>query len=334
MGWLSKVGGALAGGGLGGLVMGPLGKIGGALAGSGALSNFGIPGFPSLTKDDEVNPESTLTPEQQQQLAALTQQNISGYGDLFGQLQGMAQNPQNDYKRMVNWEGEFNQGVVNPALNQMNQLIGDTKHSSNLHSSANRYAQDRVKQDTMDKLSGLRYNQMMTERGMEMSGQEQARQRQLAALTGLSNLSGQGVGVQGIENVVTPGTPGLVQQLVPLAGSAAIASLFSDKTVKRNIKNIDINKCSEIVKAIPLHSYKYTDEVKEYTNTEVPCMGWMAQDIEKVLPEAVAKVQLGDREVLTIRPDMIYATMFGAMQKLLKDNEELKSRLDKLDGGI
>jgi len=146
-----------------------------------------------------------LNEDQQAQLAALTDQNTQGYGDLFGQYRGMANSPQNDYSRMANWEGEFNQGVVNPALNQMNQLIGDTKHSSNLHSSANRFAQDRVRQNTMDNLSGMRYNQMMTERGMEMQGQEAARQRQLAALTGLSNLSGQALGVNGVENIVKPG---------------------------------------------------------------------------------------------------------------------------------
>lgn len=223
MGWLSKVGGALTGGGLGGLVMGPLGKVGGALAGSGALSKLGIPGFPSLTKDDEVNPASILTPEQQQQLAALTQQNISGYGDLFGQLQGMAQNPQNDYKRMANWEGEFNQGVVNPALNQMNQLIADTKHSSNLHSSANRFAQDKIRQDTSDKLAGLRYNQLMTERGMEMTGQEAARQRQLAALTGLSNLSGQALGVNGVENIIKPGRDWMDIAQLGISGLATLS---------------------------------------------------------------------------------------------------------------
>ena len=158
-----------------------------------------------LTKDDEVNPTSTLTPEQQAQLAALTGKNISGYDGLFNQLGGLAYSPQNDYSRMANWEGEFNQGVVNPALNQMNQLIDNTKHSSNLHSSANRFAQDKVRQNTMDNLAGMRYNQMMSERGMEMQGQEAARQRQLAALTGLSNLSGQALGVNGVENIVKPG---------------------------------------------------------------------------------------------------------------------------------
>lgn len=324
MGWGSKIGGALMTGGAS------------MIPGVDKYTNKITDKIGDLFKGKEAEKEQMdlLTPEQKEQLAALTGHNIEGYNSLFGQYRNMAANPQNDYRRMRNWESEFNQGVVNPALNQMNQLIADTKHSSNLHSSANRFAQDKIRQDTSDKLAGLRYNQLMQERGMEMQGQEAARQRQLAALTGLSNLSGQGVGVQGVENIVTPAQPGLIEQIIPVGAAAAIASLFSDRNLKENIKDIDIDKCADIVKAIPLHSYKYTDEVKEYTNTEVPCMGWMAQDIEKVLPEAVAKVQLGDREVLTIRPDMIYATMFGAMQKLLKDNEELKSRLDKLDGGI
>jgi hypothetical protein len=296
---------------------------------STAKNIFGATKDQILGTKPKTKQHDLLNEYQQAQLAALTGHNTEGYNDLFGQYRGMMQNPQNDYSRMANWEGEFNQGVVNPALNQMNQLIDNTKHSSNLHSSANRFAQDKVRQNTMDNLSGMRYNQLMTERGMEMQGQEAARQRQLAAMSGLSGLSGQALGTNSKENVVLQGQQGILGPAL-LGGGMA---MLSDCNVKENIEDVDIDKCADIVKAIPLHSFKYSDDVKDYANTEVPQMGWMAQDIEKILPDAVIKVKLGEREVLAIKQDMIYATMFGAMQKLLKENEEMKTRLEALEGG-
>jgi len=261
-----------------------------------------------------------LNEDQQAQLAALTDQNTQGYGDLFGQYRGMANSPQNDYSRMANWEGEFNQGVVNPALNQMNQLIGDTKHSSNLHSSANRFAQDRVRQNTMDNLSGMRYNQMMTERGMEMQGQEAARQRQLAALTGLSNLSGQALGVNPYENVVQQGQQGL---LGPALMSGGMAALFSDRNLKEEIRDLDTDKCVEIIEALPLHSYKYIGD----DNTRI---GWIAQEVEEILPEGATEIK-GYKAIL---PDQILAAVHGAVKHLLSENKALKDRVEALEGGI
>ena len=113
--------------------------------------------------------------------------------------------------------------MVNPALNQMNSMIGDTKHSSMLHSSANRLAQDKIRQNTNDKLAGLRYEQLMKERGMQMQGLENMNQNQLSALSALSNLSGQALGVNGVENIVTQ-NKGLLDYLAASApGLAALA---------------------------------------------------------------------------------------------------------------
>ena len=166
----------------------------------------------ALGGSNDVSSASTLTPEQQAQLAALTGYNINNYKPMFSTLSSLAYEPQSTYSKLGNWESEFNTGVVNPAMNSMNTMIADTKHSSNLHSSANRLAQDKIRQNTNDKLAGLRYDQLMKERSMEMQGLENMNQNQLSALGALSNLSGQALGVQGIQNIVSK-NPGLLDYI-------------------------------------------------------------------------------------------------------------------------
>lgn len=191
------------------------------------VSDLFLPGstfaINKLGSKSSVNPASTLTADQQAQLAALSSQNIANYPQMYSTLGALAYNPQSNYSKLNNWEGEFNTGVVNPALNQMNSMIGDTKHSSMLHSSANRLAQDKIRQNTNDKLAGLRYDQLMKERSMQMQSLDNMKQNQLSALGALSNLSSQALGVNGVENIVTQ-NKGLLDYLAASApGLAALA---------------------------------------------------------------------------------------------------------------
>lgn len=180
-----------------------------------AMNNFG--------GKYEVKPASTLTAEQQAQLAALTAQNIANYPQMYSTLSSLAYTPQSTYSKLNNWESEFNTGVVNPAMNSMNTMIADTKHSSNLHSSANRLAQDKIRQNTNDKLARLRYDQLMKERSMQMQSLENMKQNQLSALGALSNLSGQALGVNGVENIVTQNKGPLDYLVASVPGLAALA---------------------------------------------------------------------------------------------------------------
>jgi len=236
----------------------------------------GVDKLKGLSAGGETNVDSasTLTPEQE---AVLSQnasylngtQNADGtynhdgaLNTLYSQLGSQAAAPgksnyeevawnpsayndKSSYDSVSNWEGEFDNGVVNPAMRQMQGLIDNTKHSSNLHSSANRYAQDQVRNNTLDNLSTKRYDNVMQQQQMKMQGQEQllgrqqnqqqyneglrfnnmqtqqagkyqglqdAQARQQAALTGLSNLNATTLGVNGVENIVSQ-QPGALDYL-------------------------------------------------------------------------------------------------------------------------
>jgi hypothetical protein len=60
-------------------------------------------------------------------------------------------------------------------------------------------------------------------------------------------------------------------------------------------------------------------------------IGWIAQDVLKVLPKAVDQIELcGLTDCLTLKTDLIYATMYGAIQTLQNIVEtQHKSKLKK-----
>ena len=93
---------------------------------------------------------------------------------------------------MANWEQEFQNGVQNPALRQMNQNIAASRNRNNLHSGAAIADETNIRQNTADNISGQRYNNVMAQQQMKMQGQESALGRELSHLTNQANLQFQG----------------------------------------------------------------------------------------------------------------------------------------------
>jgi len=196
----------IAGGAAGFFLSGgnPAGAAAGYIA-TDQLLNDGQ-GMDALTSGEaSVDQASTLTAEQLALLGMSANASQANLATLYGEYGKLATSPiKSTYEDVADWENKFQNGVVNPAMNQLNSLIDNTKHSSNLHSSANRYAQDQLRQGTMDSLSGMRYQNTMAQQQMKQAGLDDAYTRQLAALGGLSNLNANALGVQGVENIVTP----------------------------------------------------------------------------------------------------------------------------------
>jgi hypothetical protein len=154
-------------------------------------------------KKDKVDAESTLTPEQQGYLANLTDLNSNYLPSTMSALGGLAYMPQNNYDKLANAQTAFQTGVADPSTNLMNQAIAGTQHSSTLHAMANTNAQNQMRSNLGDQLAGLRYDQIGKERTMQLKGIDTAQANQMSALTALNNLSGQALGVRGVENIVS-----------------------------------------------------------------------------------------------------------------------------------
>ena len=90
---------------------------------------------------------------------------------------------------------------------------------------------------------------------------------------------------------------GIGQGLLQGAGTAALA--FSDKRMKKEIK--PLGKSGSVL-GLKMYSYKYKGDDKQR-------IGVMAQDVQKVLPEAVQEVDYKGKKRLAIKPAVIGAAL-------------------------
>jgi hypothetical protein len=86
-----------------------------------------------------------------------------------------------------------------------------------------------------------------------------------------------------------------------LLGGAALA--FSDKRMKKDIK--PLGKAGSV---LGLTAYEY-----RYKGDDQKRVGFMAQDVKKVLPEAVTEVEYQGKKRLAIRPAVIGAALAGEL---------------------
>ena len=137
------------------------------------------------------------------------------------------------------------------------------------------------------------------------------------------------------------GTTSPAYQLQLSSDSAAKPStntwtVSSDERLKTNIQLADLDICYNTIKNLPLKRYTWKDDV--YTIEEVPDrskLGWIAQDVELVIPKAVEKVSmLGYEDCRTLNSDQIIASLYGCVQKLIKINEYQDEQIHNLNDQI
>jgi len=139
-------------------------------------------------------------------------------------------------------------------------------------------------------------------------------------------------------------------------------TVSSDRRLKANIIDADLDRCLEIVKQIPLRRFTWKDEyLPPEAARDRSKLGWIADEVESVFPKAVSiapfvrnkmikKTQTDEtgnvheiEEVVSetvfedckhMNSDQIIAAMYGAVKKLIqivenqqKEIENLKSRL-------
>ena len=100
---------------------------------------------------------------------------------------------------------------------------------------------------------------------------------------------------------------------------AAAWAYGSDRRIKENINYIQTGL--DKILALKPATFDYIDGVKNN-------IGWIAQDVQEVIPEAVNTIsEINDQ--LTLKSDYIVPYLVKAVQELSQQNQDLKSRLDK-----
>jgi hypothetical protein len=118
----------------------------------------------------------------------------------------------------------------------------------------------------------------------------------------------------------------------------------SDERIKENIQDADLSICNNIVKNLKLKYYKYKDEFvkpeqRRYDNHQ---LGFIAQEVKQLLPKSVPIQEQtfkytdenGEEKEETISDlhyldkDQILMSLYGCVQYLQKENEQLKKELE------
>jgi len=109
----------------------------------------------------------------------------------------------------------------------------------------------------------------------------------------------------------------------------------SDQRIKEDIVDANLDTCYENVKNLKLKYYKLRNDIIELDPIfkDAHKLGWIAQEVEEVLPKCVTTIpeQYGLTDVKNLDVDQIYTNLFGAVQKLIKENENLKARIESLE---
>jgi hypothetical protein len=125
----------------------------------------------------------------------------------------------------------------------------------------------------------------LADQGRLAQQEQESRRAQMVTLAnlygGLAGLGGQTQFQQsGYQSQVMPGGPSGMMQGLQAAGS--IAGLFSDIRLKKDIKRV-----GKLPNGLNIYTWEWTEEAKLLVNKQ-PTMGVIAQEVQEVLPEAVA----------------------------------------------
>jgi hypothetical protein len=88
----------------------------------------------------------------------------------------------------------------------------------------------------------------------------------------------------------------------------------SDERLKENVVGANLDLCYDNVRNLPLVYYKWRDNVHSDDRHR---LGWIAQDVEKILPKAVKQQDLyGYTDCRLLNETDLLSTLFGAVKKL------------------
>jgi hypothetical protein len=103
----------------------------------------------------------------------------------------------------------------------------------------------------------------------------------------------------------------------------------SDERIKKFITMADLDVCYSTIKALPLKHYQW--DIPGCELNDKNCVGYIAQDVEKVFPKAVEQHELyGFNDLRILNTDQIIKMSHGALQKVMDRLEALEAEVAML----
>jgi hypothetical protein len=110
--------------------------------------------------------------------------------------------------------------------------------------------------------------------------------------------------------------------------SSTLWATSSDIRVKENIVNADLDICYNNVKNITLTRFAWKQEFMPNV-IDRSCLGWIAQNVEIYFPKAVHQSkENGFDDFRSLDAYQIYKCMYGALQKVIIDKEQLENTIN------
>jgi hypothetical protein len=105
----------------------------------------------------------------------------------------------------------------------------------------------------------------------------------------------------------------------------------SDERLKEDIVPADLEQCFNNIKSLDLKYFKWKDEyITKSITSDRRKLGWIAQDVESVMPKSVKKKNMFNMEdCRVLDSDQIIANMFGAVKMLIKKIKEKEQILSE-----
>eukprot|EP00798_Chlamydomonas_sp_ICE-L_P019797 gene19797-biopygen28630 len=114
--------------------------------------------------------------------------------------------------------------------------------------------------------------------------------------------------------------------------SSSTWTVTSDRRIKENICNADLERCYEIVREVPLRRFSWRKDV--YTPDQVgndrSKLGWIAQEVQAVFPKAVSTQSMfGMDDCLALNNDQLIAALYGCVKCMQARIDSLEKKMKK-----
>ena len=106
-------------------------------------------------------------------------------------------------------------------------------------------------------------------------------------------------------------------------------TVTSDKRLKENIQDADLDICYNNVKDIPLRRFTWKSDFYPDTVNDRSVLGFIAQEVEDVFPKSVTKISRdGIEDLRNLSTDQLLMCLFGAVKKLQSKLEFLENQIN------
>ena len=105
----------------------------------------------------------------------------------------------------------------------------------------------------------------------------------------------------------------------------------SDRRIKENIAEASYDKCYDNINNLGLYRFNYVEGFNN-VNKDIKQLGFIAQEVKEIFPKSVlVNNNYNIADLLTIDITQINYTLYGAVKKLIKQNEDKDRRIKRLE---